>query len=79
MDDLIKDRDVVLLEHVDSGMIPAGYYQGEFRKLNTFLDVKEPYDESEIKGIYMPDDTGKLSLVDFGIFKTQYKAVKNLA
>ena len=75
--DMVKDRDCVLIEHKTEGKVLAAYYQGQIVSLEMFLDVRSPYEDKDILGVYIPSE-GSLEKVPLEEFRTTYKAIKQL-
>lgn len=77
MTSLIKNIDIVLIEHETAGKIFAGYYQSDFYDVNPFLRTGSAYDINSVKKVYMPNSKGVLEPIDVKEFRAQYKLVKN--
>lgn len=76
MEDLMKDRDCLLIKHKTLGKVMAGYYQGKFVSIDTFLKVDSPYDDTDIQKVYLPKG-GELKEVSLSDFRKDYKTIKS--
>lgn len=56
----------------------AGYYQGKFVSIDTFLKVDSPYEDSDIQKVYIPKG-GELKEVSLSEFRKDYKTIKSFA